>query len=915
MSVQELGPAMDKLVAVDAKGASSVNEIATAMQRSSAVASDLGVSYDKLVAITNTISSVTRLPAETVGTGVRAILTRMSAVKAGANVSDEGEDISKVETALKAQGIALRDNSGEFRDFSTVLEETAKRYQELGVQGKTVEQSQLAQAFAGQRQVILFRSLMNNQDLYNESLQVEADSIGRVNERYEKYKNSVEGTSETAKASWQGLWQAIVDPQLLIALNNLSTTTAKFFKDAFNGTSDWYNVLRLIPTPISGIFAAMKSGVGGIKALNDWLTIKPTTIQQIEEATKKVTELKNAQKLNSSEISPDEIKYQNDQIKALEDKIKVLQQLAEVDKDESGEMQRLTNMNREHTLAVKNDYNAEQDAINAADNLKQSSDKLTDSFMKSNNAMGGIMSDYEKYGQITADQAMQMTDAGYGSALMFDQQTGAITINEQALRNNTLAMLDKTTAEAYDAYMASVHAAATEDDTKKLLDKWQALVSIKQLMLENTDAAIVPTTKYIESASSANSEAKDILSDYKDILKDVVDMIKQESQDQIDSLKEQEDSYKKIIDAKKKSIDLAKQESDYQTELKDKNKTLADIQNELFELQNDNSQSGMAKKLALKDKETKAIEDINKTQADKSVTDQKQALDDDYDNFKTSQDAKIKDLENYLKDTGTITATAIDLLTNHAATTYNELLEWNRKFGSGVDSDISGKWDNAMKAMAIGIQELEKKASASLGGITSSINKVKDAATDLANSAATKFHQMSNEVAGSIENLSNTSATKFHQMGNDIDNVIEKLDSFNTKLAQSGGTYFPGSSSNAPAGWNSPTYQSTNHDGAKSGFVGGLPTLQSNEVFAKLLTGELVVNQNQMSQFINKTLPDVVSTASQSMGGINLGGMVFNVSGNLDKTVIPQLESAVLKIMNNATRNLGFKPNAKSFSV
>lgn len=58
---------LDKLVAVDNDAATSVAELATAMQRSSNVAQQAGVSMEELVAYIGTVSSVTRRSAETVG--------------------------------------------------------------------------------------------------------------------------------------------------------------------------------------------------------------------------------------------------------------------------------------------------------------------------------------------------------------------------------------------------------------------------------------------------------------------------------------------------------------------------------------------------------------------------------------------------------------------------------------------------------------------------------------------------------------------------------------------------------------------------------------------------------------------------------------------------------------------------------
>jgi hypothetical protein len=90
------------------------------------------------------------------------------------------------------------------------------------------------------------------------------------------------------------------------------------------------------------------------------------------------------------------------------------------------------------------------------------------------------------------------------------------------------------------------------------------------------------------------------------------------------------------------------------------------------------------------------------------------------------------------------------------------------------------------------------------------------------------------------------------------------------------------------------------HEGVDAGFVGNL---KSNEEFAKLMDGELVINPVQMNNFMNKTLPAI--TSSNTQGDFNLS-IPINVEGNLDKTVLPDLE----KLMNQTFE----KMNATLFS-
>lgn len=866
MSVDEVLPSIDKIIAVDNAFAVSTEGVSQAMERSSAVASDLGISYEKLIAIITTIQHVSQLPSETVGTGVRAILTRMANVKAGKSITEEGEDISQVEEVLKQYGIYLRDQTThQFRDFNVVLEETAKVYNQLGKEGRNVEQSQIAQVFAGQRQVVMFRTLMNNQEVYNKALNTEADSIGLTVERYKEYQNSLEGTSETAKAKWEELWQTILDPSAMTGLNKVSAGIAEHIKKMSEG-----NATSLIPT-FDAITRVIKGATDGLRQFDE-LTKSEDTQKRINDLQAKLDKLKYP---GYKEGTPGQALLDS-QIKAYQNQIDLLKQLISLENDDTRELERLKNMTERHTSGVNDANDAADLTIKNAYDLKQASENSTKTLLENDNALSSIVEDYKKYGEITVDQAMNMIDMGYASALAFDEENNAIRINVDLLRKIKLEKLDLAVVDALDAYNAAVRAKATQKEIQDLWAKWEALKELKDLYSENSEII------------TFQSKMNDLASDYKDILQDIIAMIKQEKQAEIDNLKSQEENYKNIIDAKKKSLDLTKDELDYQDELADKNKELSNIQNELLALQFDDSQEAQARKLELLEEEAKKKKEIDKFQRDESIDKQKDALDEEYDNYKSGIEARIKVIQSYLNQSGRIAQDAIDLLTNHAEETYNRLIEWNRIYGTGIDKDIRDKWGNAI---------------------------------DYANGRVSEFES---KTTTSFSNVSGAATTMFEQINSEADKTTEHIAILTDKLTE------------AQRQWNSivnygnlngiedyvPSHEPTTpglygpfHDGAESGFVGGVPDLQSHEVFAKLMTGELVVNQDQMTSFINKTLPNIISSSgdmNSSMGDIILN---FPNLTSMDKEIIPQLSDALFNSMNKALNNRGTYRNANAFSI
>ena len=80
MEASDAADVVSKLIAVDNIAATSAGEMATALQYSSAVANEAGVSFEKLVAMIATVSSTTRLAPEMIGTAFRTMFVRMQQV-------------------------------------------------------------------------------------------------------------------------------------------------------------------------------------------------------------------------------------------------------------------------------------------------------------------------------------------------------------------------------------------------------------------------------------------------------------------------------------------------------------------------------------------------------------------------------------------------------------------------------------------------------------------------------------------------------------------------------------------------------------------------------------------------------------------------------------------------------------------
>lgn len=124
---------------------------------------------------------------------------------------------------------------------------------------------------------------------------------------------------------------------------------------------------------------------------------------------------------------------------------------------------------------------------------------------------------------------------------------------------------------------------------------------------------------------------------------DLIDNIKKAKEASTKALDEELEKYKKIIDAKKESLQEAKDEEDYNKKVAEMNKNISSIQGQIDLLALDNSQEARAKRLDLEQQLADAMNELAEYQAEYALDKQLDALDKEYDAFEESIN-KQKDL-------------------------------------------------------------------------------------------------------------------------------------------------------------------------------------------------------------------------------------------------------------------------------
>lgn len=453
-------------------------------------------------------------------------------------------------------------------------------------------------------------------------------------------------------------------------------------------------------------------------------------------------------------------------------------------------------------------------------------------------------------------------------------------------------------AKKYSERFAKAQAALDKvyDDSIKL-----RLDGYKQVSSAAKDAA-----KAGGSSSSKQSEQEKA---YNDLLEMTIKMLKKKKELEKEALKEQLDGYKKVIDAQKDLLDLQDDEYNHKREVEDQNKNISSLEAQIAELQFDTSAEGTKKRLELEEELAEAKRDLEDYQHDYSIDQQKDALDREEKRFEEYINGQIDEIDRYLDKTGEITAEAIRLINERSEALFNDLIQYNRAYGDSLDQTVIDAWNGAIgkvneyKEACDRAYESASRAASLGGGSSYTVSSpssgnsgVGMAAMRPANSPVVdrtpRYYIYKTGTTKPISGaLSLEEAQRVWGYIPDPKNYYwQKFEGITKKNLVYGVKPY--------------------HTGLDAGFVGGL---KGNEEFIKALKGEAFITKEQQNKFMNKILPDIVSTGASSLGSMSFGNLLnIEVQGNLDSSVVPRIEDItkdVVKQINQTMFRGGYKRN------
>lgn len=205
------------------------------------------------------------------------------------------------------------------------------------------------------------------------------------------------------------------------------------------------------------------------------------------------------------------------------------------------------------------------------------------------------------------------------------------------------------------------------------------------------------------------------------------------------------DALKDLIDAYEESLDSAKDLHDYQMKVKDQTKEIASLQKQIQAYKGDTSEENVARMQKLTVELSDAMEDLQETQYDQYIKDQKKLLDNLYDEYEQLLNERLDDIDTLMREMIDYTnlhaseiAATIEAETNAVGYTISDSINniWNG-FGGAVAEYYNGISGNQTAIKAVIDQTYEQvKSIVTVGNNIATQIAAQTAATTAAAAAA-----------------------------------------------------------------------------------------------------------------------------------------------------------------------------------
>lgn len=231
----------------------------------------------------------------------------------------------------------------------------------------------------------------------------------------------------------------------------------------------------------------------------------------------------------------------------------------------------------------------------------------------------------------------------------------------------------------------------------------------------------------------------------------IVDMVREGIEVELDALKELIDTYTEALDSQK---DLY----DYQKNIKDQVKEIASLEKQMTALAGDTSEENKAKLQQLKVSLEDARENLEETEYDRYISDQKKLLNDIYDEYEEILNQRLDNIDQLVSD-------MIDDINENAKTIVKTISDEAGAVGAKLSADMKTVWQANSVSISSVISKYGEQFSTNISSITSILNSI-DASLKIAAGISSTDGSGGTGNSGSSGGTGNTSSSGNGSSGN-----------------------------------------------------------------------------------------------------------------------------------------------------
>ena len=261
--------------------------------------------------------------------------------------------------------------------------------------------------------------------------------------------------------------------------------------------------------------------------------------------------------------------------------------------------------------------------------------------------------------------------------------------------------------------------------------------------------------EYIEKLNELKEGQWDSIEAYEDAKDSIVDLNKTRIDAVKDGMEKELDAYKELIDKQKELLSAEKDLHDFEKSIGDQEKEIATIERKIAALTGNNSASATAQRKQLEAELLEAKAELEELYYDRSIENQQNALDREYEHYEETMNDEMEALDKYLEDEEKVIADSLEIVKNNADSVLSEINEISKMYGIEISDCITQPWRDGENAISGYKGTFEESFSSFAEQIDMLIAKYEElaAAAEAAAAAESKMSFVKDKINNAFSNV------------------------------------------------------------------------------------------------------------------------------------------------------------------